>query len=62
MSSENAAKAGSILQLTGLTVVGLGLLHGLATDQIGREIAALGLGGGLFLVGWLVAKRGPWQS
>jgi hypothetical protein len=56
------AKAGTALQLGGLTLTGLGLLHGLATGEIKRELLFLGLGAGLFVLGWLLSKRGSWQS
>jgi hypothetical protein len=51
-------KLGSGLQLVGLTVVGLGLLHGFATGDTSREVAAMFIGAGLFLAGWLLTRRG----
>lgn len=55
-------KAGAALELGGLLVVGLGLLHGLATGDIRRELLALAAGGALFAAGWALAKHGSWQS
>lgn len=47
------------LQLLALVVVGSALLVGLVYDQIRLEVALLGVGGGIFLLGrWLRARSG----
>ena len=44
------------LQLVGLTLVGLGLVVGLARDDQRYEERMLFAGGGVFLVGWLLVR------
>lgn len=47
---------GWTLQLLALVIVGSALLVGLAYDALRTEVALLGVGGGLFLLGrWLQA-------
>jgi hypothetical protein len=56
-------QAGAALELVGLTLVGLGLLHGLATGDVKRELLMLLIGAGVFVVGWMMAARkGLWRS
>jgi hypothetical protein len=53
------AAAGSALQLVGLFVTGIALLRGMAgASNAWGEIIAAGVGAGIFLVGWLLVKRG----
>jgi hypothetical protein len=53
------AAAGSALQLAGLAVTGLALLRGMAgASSVWGEIIAAAVGAGIFLVGWLLVKRG----
>jgi hypothetical protein len=47
------------LQLLALVIVGSSLLVGLVYDQVRLEVALLGVGGGIFLLGrWLQARSG----
>ncbi|MGH9361263.1 MAG: hypothetical protein ACRD2T_05045 [Thermoanaerobaculia bacterium] len=48
-----------LFQLLALVVVGSALLVGLVYDQIRLEVALLGVGGGIFLLGrWLQGRNG----
>ena len=51
-----------LLQLAGMVVVGAGLVQGLATGDVKRELLLLGIGVVLFVAGWLLAKRGTWRG
>ena len=46
------------LQLLALVIVGSSLLVGLVYDQVRLEVALLGVGGGVFLLGRWLARRG----
>jgi hypothetical protein len=46
-----------MLQLIGLIVVLAGFLYGVQFSLIRFELAALGIGSGIFYVGWLLEKR-----
>ncbi len=54
--------AAGALELSGLVIVGLGLVQGLATGDIRRELAMLAAGAAVFTIGWLLMKRAPWRS
>ncbi len=52
--------AGRFFQLIGMILLPIGLLYGVAKDQIDVEVRLLVIGGAFFLVGWLMARRrGP---
>lgn len=50
-------KLAAIVQLLGLAIVALGLIHGLVTGDIRTELLTLASGGLTFLLGWLVARE-----
>ena len=51
--------AGRFLQLIGMIILPIGLLYGLAKDQLDIEVRLLVIGGAFFVIGWLIAhKRG----
>lgn len=53
------ASLGWTLQVLALVVVALALVVGLAYDQLRAEVAMLGVGGGVFLLGrWLQGRDG----
>jgi hypothetical protein len=53
------ASLGWTLQVLALVVVALALVVGLAYDQLRAEVAMLGVGGGMFLLGrWLHGRDG----
>ena len=53
------ASLGWTLQVLALVVVALALVVGLAYDQLRAEVAMLGVGGGIFLLGrWLQGRDG----
>lgn len=59
MQTGTGALAGWLLQLVGLVVVGSALLVGLIYDQIRLEVAMLGAGSVVFLLGrWLLGRSG----
>ena len=45
------------LQFIGLLEVGYGLFIGLYEGDISREVRFAGIGGALFVLGWLLQKR-----
>jgi hypothetical protein len=47
---------GKSLEVIGLALVGLALLVGIQLHNERMELLYLGLGGGLFTIGWLVEK------
>ncbi len=48
---------GRFLQLIGMILLPIGLLVGLVQNNIALEVRLLFIGGGFFLVGWLMARR-----
>ncbi|HUP45210.1 MAG TPA: hypothetical protein VM779_06825 [Thermoanaerobaculia bacterium] len=48
---------GRLLQLIGLLLLPLGLMIGLFHDNIGLEVRLLFIGGLLFTIGWMLARR-----
>ena len=49
--------AGRLFQLIAMILLPIGLLYGLAKDQIDVEVRLLTIGGAFFVVGWLMARR-----
>lgn len=47
---------GRILQLCGMIILPIGLLYGLAKNEIQTEVQLLALGGFLFLLGRILAR------
>jgi hypothetical protein len=48
---------GRFFQLIGMILLPLGLLVGLVQNNIALEVRLLFIGGGFFLVGWLMARK-----
>jgi len=48
---------GRFLQLIGMILLPIGLLVGLVQNNIALEVRLLFIGGGFFLVGWLMARK-----
>jgi len=48
---------GRLFQLIGMIVLPIGLLVGLVQDNVALEVRLLFIGGGFFLVGWLMARK-----
>lgn len=48
---------GKFLELNGMVLLGLGLFRGLVSDDVKGEIAMLGIGAAVFLLGYLLEKR-----
>ncbi len=48
---------GRFFQLIGMILLPLGLLVGLFQNNIALEVRLLFIGGGFFLVGWLMARK-----
>ena len=48
---------GRFFQLVGMILLPLGLIYGLAQDNLTVEVRLLCIGGAFFVVGWLMAKR-----
>jgi hypothetical protein len=47
---------GRLLQLAGLIILPVALFQGLVRDQIRLEVMMLGIGGFLFLLGWILSR------
>ncbi|HEX6178514.1 MAG TPA: hypothetical protein VF057_09140 [Thermoanaerobaculia bacterium] len=48
---------GRFLQLIGMLLLPLGLMIGLFQDNIALEVRLLFIGGAMFLIGWLMARK-----
>jgi hypothetical protein len=48
---------GRFFQLIGMILLPIGLMLGLFRNDIALEVRMLFVGGGFFLVGWLMARR-----
>jgi hypothetical protein len=48
---------GRLLQLSGMILLPIGLLYGLAGNDIRTEVKLLAIGGMLYLIGWVIAKK-----
>ena len=52
-----AAQFGRLLQLFGLLLLPIGLGMGMFRGNINLEVRLLFIGGAVFLIGWLLAKK-----
>ena len=52
-----SATIGRLLQLIGMIILPIGLAYGLIKGNIRLEVQLLALGGFLFLLGWILARR-----
>ena len=48
---------GRLLQLVGMLLLPLGLMIGLFQGNIALEVRLLFIGGALFVIGWLLARK-----
>ena len=48
---------GRVCQLIGLAILPIGLYMGLVRGEVRSEVKLLAIGGCVFLVGWLLAKK-----
>ena len=48
---------GRLFQLIGMILLPYGLLIGVLRDNVQLEVKLLFIGGGFFLVGWLLARK-----
>jgi hypothetical protein len=51
------ATLGRLLQLIALVLLPVGLSYGLMNDNVALEVRLLGVGGALFVLGWLLARK-----
>lgn len=49
--------AGRFCQLIGMILLPIGLMMGLFQDNVALEVRLLCIGGGFFVVGWLLARK-----
>ena len=49
--------AGRLCMLAGLIILPIGFSYGMFHDDISMEVRLLGVGGAVFVIGWLLAKR-----
>ena len=48
---------GRLLQMIGMILLPIGLSYGLLKDNIRLEVQLLALGGFLFVLGWILARK-----
>ena len=48
---------GRLLQLSGMIILPIALMYGLARGEIRTEVKLLALGGFLFVLGWILARE-----
>jgi hypothetical protein len=48
---------GRFFQIVGMVILPIGLIVGLKSNAIQLEVRLLFIGGGFFLVGWLMARK-----
>ena len=51
------ATIGRLLQIAGLIVLPIGFSYGMFHDEIQLEVRLLFVGGALFVIGWLLARK-----
>ena len=51
------ATIGRLLQIAGMIVLPIGFSYGMFHDEIQLEVRLLFIGGALFVVGWLLARK-----
>jgi hypothetical protein len=51
-------QVGRVLQVIALLILPVGLGAGMLGNNIGLEVKLLWIGGAMFLIGWLVGKKG----
>jgi hypothetical protein len=51
------AAIGRLLQIAGLIVLPIGFSYGMFHDEIQLEVRLLFVGGALFVIGWLLARK-----
>ncbi|MDQ3283560.1 MAG: hypothetical protein M3Q69_19330 [Acidobacteriota bacterium] len=52
-----SALIGRLLQLAALIILPIGLSYGLLRGEIRTEVQLLGVGGFLFVLGWILARE-----
>lgn len=52
------AIVGRLCMLAGLIILPIGFSYGMFHDNIQMEVRLLGVGGAVFVIGWLIAKKG----
>jgi hypothetical protein len=52
-----SAIVGRLFQLIGMIILPIGLLTGLLKDNVNMEVRLLFIGGAIFVIGWLMAKK-----
>ena len=52
-----SATIGRLLQLAGMIILPIGLSYGLLRGNIRVEVQLLALGGFLFVLGWILARK-----
>jgi hypothetical protein len=52
-----SATLGRLLQMIGMILLPIGLSYGLLKDNIRVEVQLLFIGGFLFLLGWILARK-----
>jgi hypothetical protein len=48
---------GRLLQVAGMIILPIGLIYGLAYEEVRTEVKLLAIGGALYVIGWLLAKK-----
>jgi hypothetical protein len=48
---------GRMMQLAGMIILPIGLMYGLVYGEIRTEVKLLALGGFLYVLGWILARK-----
>lgn len=49
--------AGRLMQVAGMIILPIGLMYGLVRGEIRTEVQLLALGGFLYVLGWILARK-----
>ncbi|MFP5247982.1 MAG: hypothetical protein ACLGH0_14910 [Thermoanaerobaculia bacterium] len=52
-----SALIGRLMQLCGMIILPIGLSYGLVRNDVRTEVQLLALGGFLFVLGWILARK-----
>jgi hypothetical protein len=52
-----SATIGRLLQIAAMIVLPIGFSYGMFHDDVNTEVRLLFVGGALFVIGWLLARR-----
>ena len=57
MNASTSGTIGRLLQLSGMIVLPIGFAYGIFRGDIQTEVRMLAIGGFLFVLGWILARK-----